>query len=99
MKQRDNEIRIRPGRIRDRGLSRPKSFVGQVTLDANPYKPEECLLDGEPPNPIDIPPGCSFAGRCPLAIDICRSKEPVLGIRKPGRFAACHLATPAATAA
>ena len=32
MSQRDNEIRVRPGRIRDRGrgLSRPKSFVGQV---------------------------------------------------------------------
>src|SRR5215216_5820772 len=32
MKQRDNEIRVRPGRIRDsgRGLSSPKSFVGQV---------------------------------------------------------------------
>jgi type IV secretory pathway VirD2 relaxase len=32
MSQRDSEIRVRPGRIRDhgRGLSRPKSFVGQV---------------------------------------------------------------------
>ena len=32
MSKRDNEVRIRPGRIRDsgRGLSRPKSFVGQV---------------------------------------------------------------------
>ncbi|MBR1279594.1 VirD2 family relaxase/mobilization nuclease [Bradyrhizobium sp. AUGA SZCCT0283] len=32
MKQRDSEIRVRPGRIRDSGrsLSRPKSFVGQV---------------------------------------------------------------------
>jgi type IV secretory pathway VirD2 relaxase len=32
MSKRDNDIRIRPGRIRDRGrgLSRPKSFVGQV---------------------------------------------------------------------
>ena len=32
MKQHDNEIRVRPGRIRDhgRGPSRPKSFVGQV---------------------------------------------------------------------
>src|SRR6478672_12320530 len=30
--QREDEIRIRPGRIRDHGrdLSRPKSFVGQV---------------------------------------------------------------------
>jgi peptide/nickel transport system ATP-binding protein len=68
------------------------------TLDTNPYKPEECLLDGEPPNPIDLPPGCSFAGRCPLAIDVCRSKEPALVIREPGRLAACHLATPAVAA-
>ena len=32
MSKRDNDVRIRPGRIRDsgRGLSRPKSFVGQV---------------------------------------------------------------------
>ena len=37
MKQRDNEIRVRPGRIRDsgRGLSRPKSFVGQILRAAN----------------------------------------------------------------
>jgi type IV secretory pathway VirD2 relaxase len=36
MKQRDNEIRVRPGRIRDhgRGLSHPKSFVGQVVRAA-----------------------------------------------------------------
>ena len=32
MNQRDNDLRVRPGRIRDsgRGPSRPKSFVGQV---------------------------------------------------------------------
>ena len=32
MSPHDNEVRVRPGRIRDsgRGLSRPKSFVGQV---------------------------------------------------------------------
>ena len=32
MSPRDNDVRVRPGRIRDsgRGLSRPKSFVGQV---------------------------------------------------------------------
>ena len=32
MSQRDNDLRVRPGRIRDRGrgFSRPKSFVGQV---------------------------------------------------------------------
>lgn len=94
------EVADTRGTFYDPGHPYTRALLSAVpTLDANPYKPEECLLDGEPPNPIDLPPGCSFAGRCPLAIDICRSKEPVLGIRKPGRFAACHLATPAATAA
>ena len=50
MKQRDNEIRVRPGRIRDhgRGLSRPESFVGQVMRaskgKANPAVVNELLL-------------------------------------------------------
>jgi peptide/nickel transport system ATP-binding protein len=94
------EVADTSGTFYDPGHPYTRALLSAVpTLDANPYKPEECLLDGEPPNPIDLPPGCSFAGRCPLAIDICRAKEPVLGIRKPGRFAACHLAIPAATAA
>jgi peptide/nickel transport system ATP-binding protein len=94
------EVADTSGTFYDPGHPYTRALLSAVpTLDVNPYKPEECLLDGEPPNPIDLPPGCSFAGRCPLAIDICRSEEPVLGIRKPGRFAACHLATPAATAA
>lgn len=94
------EVADTRGTFYDPGHPYTRALLSAVpTLDANPYKPEECLLDGEPPNPIDLPPGCSFAGRCPLAIDICRTTEPVLGVRKPGRFAACHLATPAATAA
>ena len=94
------EVADTSGTFYDPGHPYTRALLSAVpTLDANPYRPEDCLLDGEPPNPIDLPPGCSFAGRCPLAIDICRSKEPVLGFRKPGRLAACHLATPAATAA
>jgi type IV secretory pathway VirD2 relaxase len=36
MSKRDNDVRVRPGRIRDsgRGFSRPKSFVGQVVRAA-----------------------------------------------------------------
>ncbi len=29
------------------------------------------LLQGEIPSPLDLPPGCAFAGRCPLAQDRC----------------------------
>jgi dipeptide transport system ATP-binding protein len=43
---------------------------------------------GEPPSPIDPPPGCAFHPRCPLAMDICRREAPALTI-KHGREVAC----------
>ena len=33
---------------------------------------------GEPPNPVNPPPGCRFNPRCNRATDICRQEEPVL---------------------
>ena len=61
------------------------------TLEPRRYRPEDCLLEGEPPSPIDLPPGCAFAGRCPQAIDRCRSENPALLTRGGGDLAACHL--------
>jgi peptide/nickel transport system ATP-binding protein len=46
-------------------------------------------LAGETPSPIDPPPGCRFTARCPLATDRCRTDEPPLEEKQPGRFAAC----------
>ena len=40
---------------------------------------------------IDIPPGCSFASRCPKAFDRCKIETPHLVEHSPGRLAACHL--------
>ena len=61
-------------------------------LEEKPYRAEDCLLEGEPPSPIDIPSGCSFRPRCPLAFGRCVTEEPSLLVREPGQFAACHLA-------
>ncbi len=36
------------------------------------------LLPGDPPSPIDPPPGCRFHPRCPIAIDRCRVEAPAL---------------------
>ena len=47
-------------------------------------------ISGDPPNPIDPPPGCRFHTRCPLASDVCRAKRPPLAEVEPGRFVACH---------
>lgn len=61
-------------------------------IEEKPYKTETYLLEGEPPDPIDIPPGCSFRSRCPFAFDRCVSEDPLLLPRGPDDFAACHLA-------
>jgi oligopeptide/dipeptide ABC transporter ATP-binding protein len=46
------------------------------------------VLSGEIPSPVDLPPGCPFAGRCPLVIDACRTAKPPLEASK-GREVAC----------
>jgi oligopeptide/dipeptide ABC transporter ATP-binding protein len=49
---------------------------------------ERIVLQGETPNPADIPSGCRFHPRCPLAIDTCSTIDPQLE-RKHGREVAC----------
>jgi oligopeptide/dipeptide ABC transporter ATP-binding protein len=48
-------------------------------------------MSGEPPSPIDPPPGCPFHPRCGLAIDICRSTAPLLLPVGAGTAARCHV--------
>lgn len=48
-------------------------------------------LEGDPPSPIDPPPGCRFSTRCPYAEARCRAEEPALREVKPGHRIACHL--------
>ena len=48
-------------------------------------------IEGEVPSPINVPPGCKFAGRCPKCMDICRKENPRLREVKPDHFVACHL--------
>jgi peptide/nickel transport system ATP-binding protein len=35
-------------------------------------------IPGTPPSPIDVPPGCPFAARCPYVMDRCRTQVPPL---------------------
>jgi peptide/nickel transport system ATP-binding protein len=46
-------------------------------------------LPGDPPLPWDLPPGCTFAPRCPRAADVCLAAEPDLEPHGEGRAAAC----------
>jgi peptide/nickel transport system ATP-binding protein len=47
-------------------------------------------LEGEPPNPVNVPRGCRFHPRCPVAIDKCKEQEPI-GRFVGGRWVECHL--------
>jgi peptide/nickel transport system ATP-binding protein len=53
------------------------------------------ILEGETPDPIEIPRGCRFRPRCPVAEDRCREIDPELHVPEgapPDHEAACILA-------
>jgi oligopeptide/dipeptide ABC transporter ATP-binding protein len=57
------------------------------------------LLAGEAPNPVDVPTGCRFHPRCPIAVERCSSEDPALRVTdkavdgpSPAHEVACLLA-------
>jgi oligopeptide/dipeptide ABC transporter ATP-binding protein len=66
----------------------------QALLDAIPrieMEPHVLLpvVGGRPPDLAVIPPGCSFAPRCPRAEQDCKDTSPPLQQHEPGRWWAC----------
>ena len=61
---------------------------------------EEPPLTGDPPNPINPPPGCRFHTRCRFAEEVCRREEPRLApvrdggggdVEGAGHLVSCHM--------
>ncbi|MFF5639108.1 ABC transporter ATP-binding protein [Streptomyces sp. NPDC012825] len=46
-------------------------------------------LPGDPPDPADLPGGCTFHPRCPVALDVCGDLDQELREAGAGRRAAC----------
>jgi peptide/nickel transport system ATP-binding protein len=53
-------------------------------------------IPGRVPALIDLPPGCAFAPRCPLADDRCRASYPAYEQKQTGHWVACWHAGEAA---
>ena len=71
-----------------------KALLSAIPI-ADPEKEKarhRTLLTGDVPSPVNPPPGCRFAQRCPLAQPICRDQVPELKEAAPGHCLACHFA-------
>ena len=53
---------------------------------------DPAVVEGVVLSAADLPPGCRFHPRCPIAVEVCRREDPPLREVAPGHFAACHLA-------
>lgn len=69
-----------------RGLAAAFPTIGDQSSRMNPTG-----LGGDPPTPGNLPEGCPFHPRCPLARDACLPEEPELRPSGTNRSAACIL--------
>jgi oligopeptide/dipeptide ABC transporter ATP-binding protein len=84
---------------RDAVLGAPRHPYTQGLLRSMPARsrPGERLAEipGSVPAVGVWPPGCRFAGRCSLVMDVCRSEEPAATAAGTDAFVRCHAAGPA----
>ncbi len=66
-----------------------KLLAASAPVVGRPLTPPE-QKGTELPDPLNPPPGCAFAGRCPKATDLCRTEDPALRDMGEDHLAACH---------
>ncbi|WP_330233890.1 ABC transporter ATP-binding protein [Nocardia sp. NBC_00508] len=64
-------------------------LLGSIPRMDGPARRALIPIVGAPPAMHALPPGCSFAPRCPIAIEECKAAEPPLEMTEPGHAAAC----------
>jgi oligopeptide/dipeptide ABC transporter ATP-binding protein len=76
--------------------SHPLHPYTRALLAASPLpnpraRQEEVILTGDVPSPIQLPSGCRFHPRCPVAEARCRAEDPAFCKVESDHWVACHL--------
>jgi peptide/nickel transport system ATP-binding protein/oligopeptide transport system ATP-binding protein len=79
---------------RDRLYAHPRHPYTRALFDAVPMpdptvESMRVTVEGDPPNPADLPTGCRFRSRCRFAVERCAVEEPPLDEEAPMHHVAC----------
>jgi peptide/nickel transport system ATP-binding protein len=66
-----------------------RALISVVPVPDPRRKRRRTILQGEIPNPIDLPSGCRFHPRCPEVVDECRKVDPQLRPVSEDHYVAC----------
>lgn len=67
-----------------------KALLSAIPTVGSEKKRDRIILEGDVPSPLNVPQGCRFHTRCPLAQEHCRHEVPEWREIEDGHFVACH---------
>lgn len=67
-----------------------KALMSAIPVADPEEKKQRIILEGDIPNAIDLPEGCSFASRCQYCTEKCKKEKPQLQCLGNDHFVACH---------
>jgi oligopeptide/dipeptide ABC transporter ATP-binding protein len=68
-----------------------KALLSVIPVPNPRLRRERIILQGETPNPIDLPCGCRFHPRCPVALATCKASDPPFISQSKTHSTACML--------
>ena len=85
------EIRTMKDVLKDPQHPYTKALLSVIPVPNPRLRKKRIVLQGETPNPVNLPPGCRFHPRCPLAMDVCKQSDPAPWQVSESHQAACLL--------
>ncbi len=70
-----------------------QALLSAIPIPNPTLKRKRIILKGDVPSAQDLPSGCRFHQRCPIAVEQCKEEEPLLIEKTMGHQVACWLAS------